>query len=84
MSAVLTVPVKHTPFPWGATALAAYTDVAAIDFENVADAVSLDLNGQSASDEDEIIQLLAKAANLASDSAQVRCNGIFIPYRGLK
>lgn len=80
MSAVLTVPAKHTPFPWGATALAAYTNVATIDFENVADAISLDLNGQTASDEDEIIQLLAKAANLASDSAQVRFSMLSRPH----
>lgn len=70
MAAVLTVPAKHTPFPWGATALAAYTNAATIDFEKATDAVALELNGQTASDEDEIIQLVAKAANLASDSTQ--------------
>jgi glutamyl-tRNA synthetase len=71
MAAILTVPTKIAPFPYGATALAAYTGIAAVAFEEAAPGLSLDLNGQSASTEDEIIQTLAKAADLAGDSAKV-------------
>ncbi|KAJ2932898.1 hypothetical protein H1R20_g4184, partial [Candolleomyces eurysporus] len=70
MAAILTVPTKIAPFPYGATALAAYTGIAAVAFDEAAPGLSLDLNGQSASTEDEIIQVLAKAADLAGDSAK--------------
>ncbi|EAU88705.1 glutamate-tRNA ligase [Coprinopsis cinerea okayama7 len=69
-AANLTVPTKASPFPYGATALAAYTNTATIHFDNAATDLALTLDGQSASNEDEIIQILAKAGNVASDSAK--------------
>lgn len=71
MAAILTVPTKISPFPYAATALAAYTGIAAVAFDETAPGLSLDLNGQIASTEDEIIEVLAKAADLAGDSAKV-------------
>lgn len=71
MAAVLTVPTKQSPFPYGATALAAHTGLAAIVFDDAATGLSLELNGQSANSEDEIISLLAKEGNVGGDSAKV-------------
>lgn len=69
--ATLTVPTKITPFPFGATALAAHTGLAAVVFDEAFTGPSLVLNGQSASDEDEIIRVLAKEADISGDSAKV-------------
>ncbi|KAF5315925.1 hypothetical protein D9611_004790 [Ephemerocybe angulata] len=72
MAAILTVPTKQSPFPYGATALAAYTGAAAINFDEAATGLALELNGQSefATNEDDIIAILAKEADLAGDSAK--------------
>ena len=42
MAAILTVPTKIAPFPYGATALAAYTSIAAVAFDEAAPGLSLD------------------------------------------
>ncbi|KAJ3540971.1 hypothetical protein NMY22_g4083 [Coprinellus aureogranulatus] len=70
MASVLTVPTKQSPFPYGATALAAYTGLAAIVFDETATALSLELNGQNATNEDDIISLLAKEGSVGGDSAK--------------
>ena len=71
MAAVLTVSPKQSPFPYGATALAANTGLAAIVFDDAATSLSLELSGQTASTEDEITSILAKEGNVGGDSAKV-------------
>ena len=71
MAAVLTVSPKQSPFPYGATALAANTGLAAIVFDDAATGLSLELSGQAVNTEDEIISILAKEGNVGGDSAKV-------------
>ena len=71
MAAVLTVSPNQSPFPYGATALAANTGLAAIVFDDAATGLPLELSGQAVNTEDEIISILAKEGNVGGDSAKV-------------
>ncbi|TFK30031.1 glutamate-tRNA ligase [Coprinopsis marcescibilis] len=70
MPGALKLPTKASPFPFAAAAIAATSDIATIEFDDATTGLSLTLDGQTASDEDEIIDIVSKAANLATDSAK--------------
>lgn len=72
MAGVLTVSSAASPFPYAALATATYTQKAEISFDGTATGISLDLNGEKITSEDEAVRALAKAAGLADDSAKVR------------
>jgi glutamyl-tRNA synthetase len=71
MDGTLTVSSKLSPFPFAAIAIASYTQKAALNFDETATGITLDLNGSSITSEDQIVHALAKAADLAGDSAKV-------------
>jgi glutamyl-tRNA synthetase len=71
MAGVLTLSAKASPFPFGAVAIAAYTQKAELAFDEDAAAPTLALDGQQISSEEDIIRALAHAAGLADDSSKV-------------
>lgn len=71
MSGILTVSPASSPFPFGSVAIATYTQKAELVFDESASRVTLDLNGSQITEEDEIVQALAKAGGLSDDSAKV-------------
>lgn len=69
-----------SPFPYAATALAAYTKQAELVFDDGAEGVNLDLSGTVISGEEKIVEELAKGGSLSSDSTTVR--PVVISVRG--
>ncbi|KAF8211869.1 glutamate-tRNA ligase [Mycena galopus ATCC 62051] len=63
--ATLTVSSKLTPFPWAAVAIASYTEKAELVFDETATGITLQLDGSSISDEEEIVHTLAKLHGLS-------------------
>ena len=72
MPGTLTLSPSAAPFPWAAAAIATYTGKATLNFDTAATGVTLELDGSKLTAEDEIVQALAKAGGLSSDSAKVR------------
>ena len=72
MTGILTVSSKLTPFPFGAIAIASYTQKATIVFDESATGVTLDFDGKRTTSEDEIVQTLATAGELTADNANVK------------
>lgn len=72
MSGTLTISSKQTPFPFAAIAIATYTGKADLFFDETATGATLELNGSTATTEEEIVLELAKSAGLSEDSAKVR------------
>lgn len=72
MAGILTISPTCSPFPYGPVAIATYTQKAELVFDQSALRVTLDLNGSKITEEDEIVQALAKAGGLSDDSAKVR------------
>ncbi|KAF8965231.1 glutamate-tRNA ligase [Flammula alnicola] len=70
MAPILTVSPKQSPFPYAATAIAAYTGKADINFDDATTAISLVIGDSTIDDEEAIVQSLAKEAGLAEDSAK--------------
>lgn len=68
----MTLSSKISPFPFVAIAIASYTQKAALDLNETASGITLDLNGTKSTSEDEIVHVLAKAGELAACSAKVR------------
>ena len=68
----LTLSPTLSPFPYAATALAAYTKRAELVFDDAAADVALDLNGTVISGEEKIVEELARVGGLSSDSTAVR------------
>lgn len=68
----LTLPSTLSPFPYAAAALAEYTKHAELTFDDASPDVSLHLGGAVISGEDKIVEELAKAGGLSSDSTTVR------------
>lgn len=71
MVGVLTLSSTALPFPYAALATATYTQKAEVTFDESAAGISLDFDGSKITKEDEIVRVLAKAADLADDSAKV-------------
>jgi glutamyl-tRNA synthetase len=71
MTGTLTVSSKQSPFPYAATAIAAYTEKAQLVFDEAATGVVLDLNGTKLTAESEIVHAVAGASGLSEDSAKV-------------
>lgn len=67
----LTLSSALSPFPYAAAALAAYTKQVELTFDDASTDVSLDLSGAAISGEEKIIEELAKAGGLSSDSTTV-------------
>jgi glutamyl-tRNA synthetase len=67
----LTLSSALTPFPYAAAALATYTKQAELIFDDASTEVSLDLSGAVISGEEKVIEELAKAGGLSSDSTAV-------------
>ncbi|TBU35547.1 glutamate-tRNA ligase [Dichomitus squalens] len=70
MSGTLTLSPTASPFPWAAAAVATFTGKAALNFDPAAAGVTLELGGSKLTAEDEIVQTIAKAGGLSSDSAK--------------
>ncbi|KAF7363728.1 putative glutamate--tRNA ligase, cytoplasmic [Mycena sanguinolenta] len=68
--ATLTVSSKQTPFPWAAVAIASYTEKAELVFDETVTGITLQLNGTTTTDEEEIVHALAKSHGLADDSSK--------------
>lgn len=71
MDGTLTLSSKLSPFPFGAIAIASYTHKAALNFDESAKGVTLDLNGAKITSVEEIVHALARAGNLSGDSVKV-------------
>jgi glutamyl-tRNA synthetase len=69
--ATLTLSSKQTPFPWAAVAIAAHTGKVDVVYDETVAAVALSLNGSTITEDDAIIQAIAKEGGLADDSAKV-------------
>jgi glutamyl-tRNA synthetase len=67
----LTLSSKSSPFPFSAIAIAAYTGKINVVFDEAASGITLELAGSTHNDESDIIQAIAKAADLADDSSRV-------------
>ncbi|KAF9013924.1 glutamate-tRNA ligase [Cyathus striatus] len=70
MAAVLTLPSKQSPFPFATIAVTAYTQSATVVFDETAQAPSLQINSSTVTDQDEIVQILAKEGRLFDDSVK--------------
>ncbi|KAJ7510169.1 glutamate-tRNA ligase [Mycena galericulata] len=68
--ATLTVSSKQTPFPYAAVAFASYTEKADLVFDESVKGITLQLNGSSITNEEEIVHALAKAHGLSDDSSK--------------
>lgn len=71
MAGTLTLSSKISPFPFAAIAIASYTQKAALDFDETTSGITLELNNSKITSEDEIVHAIAKAGELAADSAKV-------------
>lgn len=71
MAGTLTVSSKLAPFPFGAIAIASYTQKTTIVFDESATEVTLDFDGKRTTSEDKIVQTLAKAGDLDADNTKV-------------
>lgn len=67
----LTLSTKTSPFPYAALAIATYTQKAELNFDDTATGVSLDLNGDRYTTEEEIVAILAKIARMDGESTKV-------------
>lgn len=62
---------KLSPFPYASLGIAAYTaNIVEIVYDEELQALELDLNGSKLTSESEIVHAIARAANLADDSAK--------------
>jgi glutamyl-tRNA synthetase len=68
----LTLSSTLSPFPYAAAALAVYTKQVELVFDDASTDASLDLSGGVISGEEKIVEELAKAGDLSSDSSTVR------------
>ena len=71
MAGTLTLSSKLLPFPYGAVAIASYTQKADLVFDETASGISLDLKGSIINNEQGIVYALAKAGGLSDDSTKV-------------
>lgn len=76
MTGTLTVSSKQLPFPFAAIAIAAYTGKAVLVFDETATGTALVLNGTTITEEEDIVQVLAKDGGLVGDSAKVEFSHI--------
>ncbi|KAN0077172.1 tRNA synthetases class I (E and Q), catalytic domain containing protein [Tylopilus felleus] len=67
---LLTLSVKASPFPYAALALATYTQKTELVFDENATGVSLDLDGDKYSTEEEIVAILTKIAGIDAESTK--------------
>lgn len=67
----LTLSSTLSRFPYAAAAVAAYTKQAELIFDDTSADVSLNLGGAEISGEEKIVEELAKAGGLSSDSTTV-------------
>ncbi|KAG6917940.1 hypothetical protein DXG01_000378 [Tephrocybe rancida] len=70
MAATLTIPTKFSPFPFAALSIAASTGKSVLVFDETAAGISLILNGSTITEEEEIVQALAKEGGLSEDSSK--------------
>ncbi|TFK42481.1 glutamate-tRNA ligase [Crucibulum laeve] len=70
MASTLTLSSKQSPFPYAAVAIAAYTGKAAIVFDETATGLSLQFNGSTVTEEEAVVQEVAKEGGLSDDSAK--------------
>ncbi|KAG6854706.1 hypothetical protein C0991_002418 [Blastosporella zonata] len=70
MAVTLTIPTKSTPFPFAALGIAASTGQADLVFDETATGTALVLNGSTITEEEEIVQALAKEGGLSEDSTK--------------
>ena len=77
MSATLNIPSKQSPFPFAAAAIAANGKFD-INIDDSATAINLEIDGSSISDEEVIVQILAKEMGLSEDSEKAMiCSTVF-------
>ncbi|THH29089.1 hypothetical protein EUX98_g5103 [Antrodiella citrinella] len=70
MSGTLTVSPAASPFPWAAVSIATFTQKAELNFDQTASGLSLELDGTTVTDEQEIVRALAKAGGLSDESVK--------------
>ncbi|KAH0830682.1 putative glutamate-tRNA ligase [Lanmaoa asiatica] len=66
----LTLSTKASPFPYAALAIATYTQKAELNFDEMATGVSLDLDGDKYTTEEDIVTILAKIAAIDGESTK--------------
>ncbi|KAG9318600.1 glutamate-tRNA ligase [Chiua virens] len=66
----LTLPTKASPFPYASLAIATYTQKADLNFDETAAGVSLNLNDNQYTSEEEIVRILAKIAGISEESTK--------------
>ncbi|KIJ69105.1 hypothetical protein HYDPIDRAFT_179001 [Hydnomerulius pinastri MD-312] len=66
----LTLSTKTSPFPYAALAIVSYTQKAELNYEEAATGVSLDLDGTQYTTEEEIVNVLSKAAGIDGESTK--------------
>ncbi|KAF9454591.1 glutamate-tRNA ligase [Macrolepiota fuliginosa MF-IS2] len=66
----LTLSSKQAPFPFSTIGAAAYTGKVTVYFDETVSGVTLDLAGNTYTDEHDIVQAIAKEANLAGDNSR--------------
>ncbi|KAG6844928.1 hypothetical protein H0H87_002412 [Tephrocybe sp. NHM501043] len=70
MAATLTIPTKSNPFPFAALGVATSTGKATLVFDEAAAGIILLLNGSTITEEEEIVQALAKEGGQSEDSTK--------------
>lgn len=75
----VTIPSKQSPFPYAAAAIAAYTGKFNIKIDDSATALNLDIDGSSISEEETIVQILAKELGLSEDSEKAKISSTIFP-----
>jgi hypothetical protein len=85
MPNTLTVSSKQSPFPYAAITIAAYTGKAKLIFDDSITDPVLVVDGTPLTFEEDIVQALAKAGGLSSDSEKVICefNGVVCTHLNL-
>jgi glutamyl-tRNA synthetase len=71
MPATLNLSSTLSPFPFAAAAIAAYTGKVELKFEDSTNQVTFDLDGSVTTEEDLIVQEIAKTAGVSDDNAKV-------------
>lgn len=70
MSLTLLISPTTAPFPWSAATIAADTGEVDLTFDETTNGISLNLDGNEITTEDDIVLAIAKSAGLADDSTK--------------
>ena len=71
MPNTLTISSKQSPYPYAAIVIAAYTKTVDLVFDDSTSGLILAMDGTSVTQEEDIVQALAKEGGMSSDSKKV-------------